>query len=258
MAREVIFETQKLQFVFSEVYGAYGSSIIPAPFVLTVGETYVINFNGSEYTRTAFSADSFIPGAIGIGNEAFIGGAPDPDNLDIIIGYVPSNDLVAMLTSSSLDSHDIGIDMVVEDEILYGVSSKTLKSLANGVRSKTGITGELVFPDGIIAAIPEGSPINIDLDFSSNDDMTATPDIGKMFSSVTVIRPTDLIPDNIAKDVVIAGIKGNLQGSAQEIATAEEMDALLVEDNVGNVYKYVGESTSDYINGDIYVVEVVE
>lgn len=53
---------------------------------------------------------------------------------------------------------------------------------------------------------------------------------------------------------LILGIGGN---AMQEVSTAAEMDALLVSENVGNYYKYIGESTDNYINGDIYMVEEV-
>ena len=51
----------------------------------------------------------------------------------------------------------------------------------------------------------------------------------------------------------------NITGSAIEnINTTAEMDALLVEENVGKTYRYVGETAEEYVNGDIYVVENTE
>ena len=43
-------------------------------------------------------------------------------------------------------------------------------------------------------------------------------------------------------------------GSPIEIATAAEMNALLVEKNVGKIYKFTGTSDGTYVNGDIYEV----
>ena len=40
-----------------------------------------------------------------------------------------------------------------------------------------------------------------------------------------------------------------------EISTSEEMDTLLVTANIGKCYKYIGETDSKYVNGDIYLVE---
>ena len=43
--------------------------------------------------------------------------------------------------------------------------------------------------------------------------------------------------------------------SVTEVNTSSEMDALLVEANVGKYYKYIGTTDSKYTNGDIYQVE---
>lgn len=41
----------------------------------------------------------------------------------------------------------------------------------------------------------------------------------------------------------------------KEISTESDMTAQLTADNLGNVYKFIGESTDTYTNGDIYIVE---
>lgn len=43
--------------------------------------------------------------------------------------------------------------------------------------------------------------------------------------------------------------------SVSEISSASEMDALLIPENVGKYYKYVGETNDTYTNGEIYCVE---
>lgn len=62
--------------------------------------------------------------------------------------------------------------------------------------------------------------------------------------------------ENIKKDVTILGVTGTLNTNIpQEISTEQEMNDLLVIDNLGKAYKFTGESTENYINGDIYIVE---
>lgn len=39
-----------------------------------------------------------------------------------------------------------------------------------------------------------------------------------------------------------------------ELSTSEEMDAVLISTNVGNIYKYVGTTNDTYTNGDLYQV----
>lgn len=44
----------------------------------------------------------------------------------------------------------------------------------------------------------------------------------------------------------------------KEVSTESDMTAQLTTDNLDNVYKFTGESTDTYTNGDIYVVEEAE
>ena len=52
--------------------------------------------------------------------------------------------------------------------------------------------------------------------------------------------------------IPLAGI-----GEPIEVATALEMDALLVAANVGKVYRFTGTTDANYTNGDLYEVEEV-
>ena len=57
--------------------------------------------------------------------------------------------------------------------------------------------------------IPEQTQLSVDLDFSDGG-MTFTPESGKVFSKVSIPTPANLLPENIAKDVNVAGIIGTL------------------------------------------------
>lgn len=59
--------------------------------------------------------------------------------------------------------------------------------------------------------LPELVATTIDPDFSAGD-MVVTPDAGKAFSGVTVTKPANLVPENIAKDVDVAGVVGTHEG----------------------------------------------
>lgn len=64
------------------------------------------------------------------------------------------------------------------------------------------------------------------LDLASGD-QTVTPDDGKVLSEVSIEKPATLIANNIKKDVIIAGVLGNLEagitpsGKKQISSTAE-------------------------------------
>jgi hypothetical protein len=52
----------------------------------------------------------------------------------------------------------------------------------------------------------------------------------------------------------INSIKGT---TLENIATEEEMDAALIEDNIGKIYRYIGATSGNYTNGDLYIIEEV-
>lgn len=102
---------------------------------------------------------------------------------------------------------------------------------------------------------PETEGATVTLDFSGGD-MTVEPTEGKFLSRVDIPKPDTLTPENIAKDVMIAGVVGTLESAGvTDIASADEMNALLVAENVGKVYRYTGDDTDDYTSGDLYEVE---
>lgn len=68
----------------------------------------------------------------------------------------------------------------------------------------------------------------------------------------TNAMPLRIVEPPIAVETATNGTNTN---TVIEIATADEMSALLTEDNVGKMYKYVGESNGTFENGEIYVVE---
>jgi hypothetical protein len=78
---------------------------------------------------------------------------------------------------------------------------------------------------------------------TENGTTEITPDEGKLLSKVTI--NTDLAET----------------GMPIEVATSEEMDAILSEadeEAVGSLYLYIGETTSAYKNGTIYSLQKEE
>lgn len=69
-----------------------------------------------------------------------------------------------------------------------------------------GVIGEVV--------ISEEKQVSVSLDFANNDVMTITPEEGFLFSQVDVEKPENLVPENIALGVNIAGIEGQFSGGS--------------------------------------------
>jgi len=93
---------------------------------------------------------------------------------------------------------------------------------------------------------------------------TIIPSTGKYLSQVAVNAiPNDYIIPSGTQDITENGsyditekatVNVNVP-SVTDISTASEMRALLTAANVGKYYKYTGTTDSNYINGDIYLVE---
>ena len=73
--------------------------------------------------------------------------------------------------------------------------------------------------------------------------------------TVYVKGDSNLTADNIKSGINIFGVTGSYVDSTPiEISTDAGMEAVLISNNVGKVYKFIGASDT-YTNGDLYVVE---
>lgn len=52
--------------------------------------------------------------------------------------------------------------------------------------------------------------------------------------------------------------KAVVEGTPIELTTSAEMEAVLVAENIGKIYKYVGETNETFTNGNLYQVMEVE
>lgn len=98
----------------------------------------------------------------------------------------------------------------------YSVKNTEMSAIADAIRVKTGKADGMT-PAQMseeISNIPEQieveeviTPLNM-----ADGDMTVLPTDGKAISKVVIQKPETLTPENIAKDVDIAGVVGTLEG----------------------------------------------
>lgn len=132
-------------------------------------------------------------------------------------------------------------DGYVLDSITYTESSQLqLNDVTDNSFNISGDYGQLAMVTLTSKQVPKLNYI------ISDTELTAIADATRTKADIT----TKLTPAQIAEKI------NNLTIVA-DIDTADKMTALLVAENEGNVYKYVGTTTSDYINGDLYVVEKI-
>ena len=58
--------------------------------------------------------------------------------------------------------------------------------------------------------------------------------------------------------ILVTPTSNNIGGFPIELSTLEEMEAVLVVENIGKIYKYVGETNETFTNGNLYQVTEVE
>lgn len=143
-----------------------------------------------------------------------------------------------------------------------------LTSVADAIRAKKG-TSDLINPQNFDSEIANISTSKEEQEKSvtitENGAITVEPDSGKALSKVTV---TANVPANVITKSITAngtynatddGVDGystvevNVAG-IEDISTSDEMTALLVEANVGKVYRFTGTTDDTYTNGDLYEV----
>lgn len=157
MAEKVLFESQSLYFSYNTAFGVYVSVDNPPPFSLVIGEKYKVLWDGTEYETTAIDTSAVMPNTVGAGNGAAWGYAGN--NEPFVILYTEGNDISFIsLTDTAPNTHTVSVyqmveDVVVEDAILYTVSSTSLKKVADAVREKSGSADPISFPDGFVQKI---------------------------------------------------------------------------------------------------------
>ena len=215
---EVILEEIRLQFEYGET--------LADPIGLVAGETYLIVWDGTEYTDTATQTTLLGYQAIVVGNAALAGGEESGDYpfllgdvVDIGAGYLISEDTeatahtVAIYTASEeeefpYDSNDISLKRYSgEDRIYEDVEVVHLMHAS----------GEGTVPYSRGRAI-ENVPITLDL--QNGDQLVTAPD-GTLVKSAIIAKPEDLSPENVRYGKVIANVRGEFIGDTEELIIGE-------------------------------------
>lgn len=214
MAENVIFETIEIDgFVYFSSYSAFMRSVAPSPFELIEGQEYKIIWDNEEYIRVAFAftnpADN--TSCIAVGNKMVATGENDGDLFAIVNDT--TNNYTHLFSLENKTSHSVGIYQVVEEGVLltnnrgkdvayFGVENILVRTTEDGVTQ----SGQQIFTKG--EAI-EGVEINLAL---ADGDQTIKAPEGKLVKSAIIKKPDTLIPENIVKDIVIAGVTGTSEG----------------------------------------------
>ena len=208
MARETLFETQALSFVLSDFGYMYQTT--PSPFVLTAGESYIIVWEGQEYVRTAWAFDSLAPGTVGVGSTLPAGGEADPDGLPVTFGYIPATDYAAIFSLEGEGPYSVGLYKEIAEPARLILRDPDGTEQEYPMRSMLEVDttegGTVLYSKGQIL-----DGLTIQPDFSDGDMEITAPD-GYLVKSAVVAKPENLVPENIKKNEVVAGIVGTHEG----------------------------------------------
>lgn len=109
-----VFPERGLPFGINNDYGCFMCSVAPAVFTVTVGEEYIVIWDGEKYTCTAVDFSALSPGAVAFGNMSIIGAGADTGE-PFGFAYVPASgegavyDSNVCVTASEETSHTVRI-----------------------------------------------------------------------------------------------------------------------------------------------------
>lgn len=217
MTIEVIFNKQTINgFNFDSAKGASRASLSGA-FTLTAGQYYEVGWDEKTYTRKAYTLNG--DSTVYIGNELRQKGEIDDITEPFIIAYVPGTNQNLFYAYDTSSSHIVGISTAEEPNSVlvkdwHGKDHEFTGHDTVYIRNAGGDAQP--YTHGLL-----GSDIETPADFSGGD-MILTAEDGDFVEKVTVQKPENLIPGNIAEGVDIAGIIGTLVsgGGANIVCTS--------------------------------------
>lgn len=192
----------------------YQKNVENVDFTLTAGTQYIVVWNNIPYTCTAIGLDD---GYVCLGylpedNGNSIDTTKEPFSIGVSENMGVTNYLFYTSAAVVETSHTVTIYQIKEGTSEEASVDIVLKDI-NGVEQTYTEVTALRIPrsDGTMQNFIAGTLAQkiVDADFSEGD-MTIVADADTVMSEVTVNKPATLVPENIAKDVEIAGVVGTL------------------------------------------------
>lgn len=214
------FETVLVPTSFTSELTDYGYGYNPpGKYELTIGKSYTVIWDGTEYAVTAVDGSDLMPGAVFFGNVKNFFLEQDTGE-PFLIGEFGGALLIICVDEDVPTTHNVTIYAQAEDTetqsfniVLKDRDGADVVYPATVVRLKTedGAVRKFVNEESI--AVPVET--SVDPDFSDGD-MEIVPSAGNVFSKVMVTKPAELIPANIPEGMYIAGVGPGEYGATDE------------------------------------------
>jgi hypothetical protein len=205
-----IFPEQELTFFEDAGDWVTGGS---SPFTIEEGKTYEVYWDGVKYIITAIGLDIDGDGVNDtgvIGQVIFFDPTLPANDCPFVVMTVLREDglMYMMMGEQGIETHTVAI--YVQEEVGIILKDRngddTVYEGIAKIRLATTDGGTQIFSKG------ETEETAVALNFEKGD-MTVTPDDGKLFSAVNIPKPENLISENIAEHITIAGVTGTYKGS---------------------------------------------
>lgn len=218
MGEKLIFAERTIEgFTYESGVGFYMIGTT-APFALELGKTYRVVWDGEEFVCKSYTGDYLQVGMMChyLGNEMFLTGQSTEIIEPFVISYTPESNWIALVATDANSSHTVALYELTESEDEDEGIGIILKDRDGNDEVYTGVEAvKMSTSDGGTVTFIKGEKVTkaVDLDFSEGD-MLVTPESGKLFEEVTIQKPENLVPENVKKDVEVAGVIGLLETGA--------------------------------------------
>lgn len=211
---EVILTEQTLSFAYDESRGAYVNNSNPSLFLPSLGETYVVGWDGVEYSCVSYEDESY-EDMILIGNTLMINGVDTGE--PFIIASKSDGSGMTIFTTETAETHSVYVNRETEETV--GVDIVLYDRTGAAVTYNNADTLTTDTPDEAMGAtFTYGKAVEnaeYELDFSDGNQKVAL-DKGNLLKEFTLVKPENLAPEYIKKNINVAGVVGEFAGDEME------------------------------------------
>lgn len=210
-------------FAYDSLYNARLIAVA-VPYTLTIGETYTVVWDGSVYECVCQDGSAMSAGGVILGNAAGWGFSGNNEPFVIATDNGGSAMYGALTDTEDGGEHTAriyqGTEVFTDMEVTPPTEGKWLSKVT--VKKPEGLK-----PDNIRLGVEVGGvtgtligdteEATVELDMAEGDQVIEPSTYGKVLSKVTVKKPETLVPENIAKGVVIGGVVGEHSGGGGDL-----------------------------------------
>lgn len=205
----ILVNNQLFLFELDTYYNLYGWSY-DTFFQLTEGSTYEVTWDSAKYVCNAKQVSLGSISGLALGNLSIAGVGEDTGE-PFILAYLPNYALNAgYSTDTALATHVISVsEQVLKGASIYLYDKEGVKTLYENADKVSFLTADGTRQVYTCGQLYEQTP-EFDVNFS-NGNSTISAENGYVIRKASIKKPLSLLPENILKDIDIAGVTGQFE-----------------------------------------------